>query len=323
MKHHRSPGRLLFSLPVVALMMGCAAISSFAQDAEQQRGRNMVLKVNDGDLDLKSAADLIQDPLDPKLGNGSVAVPSDWPASGISDGDCSATLIGAQVAITAAHCVGHGARLNIKNSGGVTFTGTCHRHPAWSRDSNMSPDVALCLMQPMAGKGLFFESLLLDPIFLRKGQKLLLGGYGCLDLETEKRDEPPRFRIGNAFIGVEAGNLAGWPNWVRTEPATSTATSFACFGDSGGAVYFTAGIDRRGIVAIISAADADKSKPTYKASYLAALATPEILQFIRSWPLSSCELHDGKPQKCKTGDGAPPKICGIDLGASKCRPLPD
>jgi hypothetical protein len=187
----------------------------------------------------------------------------------------------------------------------------------------VSPDVALCLMQPMAKQGLFFESLLLDPAFLRKGQKLLLGGYGCLDLETEDRDKPPRFRIGNAFIGAEAGTLAGWPNWLRTEPATSTATTFACFGDSGGAVYFAPGIDRRGIVAIISAVDADKSKPTYKASYLAVLATSDVLQFIRAWPLSSCEVQDGKPKKCKTADGAPPKICGIDPEATRCRPLPD
>ena len=73
----------------------------------------------------------------------------------------------------------------------------------------------------------------------------------------------------------------------------------------------------------ISAVDDDKSQPTYKASYLVALATPEMQQFIRGWPLSFCEVIDGKPKNCKTADGAPPKICGIDPATTKCRPLPN
>jgi len=322
-KSHHSLGRLFVGLHISALAMGCLTTPTVAQDAGQRDARSLVPKVNDGDLSLQSAAALIQDPLGPKLGNGSVAVPGDWPASGISDSDCSATLIGTQVAITAAHCVGNGARLNIKNADGSSFSGICHRHQSWSRESNLSPDVALCLMQPMAKAGLFFESLLLVPAPLAKGQKLLLSGYGCRDLETQQRDNPPKFRIGNALVNVEAGQLAGWPNWVRTESATSTSMSFACPGDSGGSAYFSPGDGRRAIVAIISAVDADKSQPTYKASYLVALATPEIQKFMRAWPLSSCEMQGDKPKNCKTLDGAPPKICGIDPEATKCRPLPD
>lgn len=322
-KRSYSSWGFLIGLHIAILVMVCSTTPTSAQDTGQKVSRKLIPMVNDGDLSLRSAADLVQDPLGPKLGNGSPAVPGDWPASGISDSDCSATLIGTQVAITAAHCVGNGAKLNIINMDGSRFSGTCDRHKNWSRDSNLSPDVALCLMQPMTKTGLFFESLLLDPAPLAKGQKLLLGGYGCLDLETEERDDPPKFLIGNAFVGVEAGQLPGWPNWLRTEPATSASTSFSCRGDSGGSAYFSPGGERRAVVAIISAVEADKSKPTYKASYLVALATPEIQQFIRVWPLSSCDVLSGRPKNCKTVDGAPPKICGIDTGATKCQPLPN
>lgn len=318
----RSLCGFLVSLHLAMLAMACS-MTIVAQEAGQQAARELIPKVNDGDLNLRSAADLVQDPLGPKLGNGSVAVAGDWPASGISDSDCSATLIGTQVAITAAHCVGNGAKLKIQNSDGSHFSGVCHRHKNWSRDSNVSPDVALCLMQTMTKTGLFFESLLLELAPLAKGQKLLLGGYGCLDLETEERDTPPKFRIGNVFVDAEVGHLSGWPNWLRTEQATSASISFVCRGDSGGSVYYSPVGERRAIVAIISAVDANKSKPTYKASYLVALATPEIQQFIHAWPISSCDISTGQPKNCMTEDGAPPKICGVNSGAIKCRPLPD
>src|SRR5690242_15713661 len=68
-------------------------------------------------LEMTSVEELTQDPAAPKLGNGSVADPSDWPASfiatirmGNQDFYCTSTLIGSRTLLLAAHCVADGGR---------------------------------------------------------------------------------------------------------------------------------------------------------------------------------------------------------------------
>jgi len=267
--------------------------------------------MNDGNLEVDAVPDLPQDPLGPRLGNGVVATPSEWPASAVSK-SCTVTLIGPQALMTAAHCVGNGATVTVHNAGLPAFTGVCTRHSKWSLQ-NLSPDVALCLMEPMARKGLFFESLQLDAVHVASGNRLTLGGYGCTDLETQKQESPPVFRIGPALIATAPGGNTAWPQWLITQPATSGSLSFACPGDSGGAAYRFTPAGVRGIVGVISAVNADKEAVDYRATYIAALATSEIRGFIQKWVGDSAK---------KTEDHKAVRICGVNLFELPCRPSP-
>lgn len=295
---------------VLLLALAWPAIAG-GQGAPAVRAADLAFTVNDGDLVLSAVSDLSQDPFKPKLGNGSVAVPAQWPASLVA-GTCTATLIGPQVLITAAHCVGNGAKVTVKFAAQPEFTGVCTRHERWSL-SNLSPDVALCLMAPMAGTGLYFESVDLDPDRVGNNQLLLLGGYGCRNLETQKAEHPPLFRIGYTVVAYRPGQNSDWPNWVITQPATARTSSFACPGDSGGSVYHLGLNDARRVVGIISAVNANQGQADYKASYLTALAAPEVSRFITSWPATVAE---------KTASKKAPMVCGIDREAPRCRPDP-
>jgi len=295
---------------VLLLALAWPAIAG-GQPATGVRAADLAFTVNDGDLVLSAVSDLSQDPFKPKLGNGSVAVAAQWPASLVA-GTCTATLIGPQVLITAAHCVGNGAKVTVKYASQPAFTGVCTRHESWSLN-NLSPDVALCLMAPMAGNGLYFESVDLDPELVGSNQLLLLGGYGCRNLDTQKIENPPLFRIGYTVVAYRPGQNNDWPNWAITQPATARTSSFACPGDSGGSVYHLGLNDARRVVGIISAVNANKDQADYKASYLTALAAPGVKQFITSWPSKVAG---------QTPSGKAPLVCGIDSEAPRCRPDP-
>src|SRR5690606_31297364 len=73
---------------------------------------------------------------------GTVADPNDWPASPWV-GNCSSTLIGERVLLTAAHCVSNGGTKTF-NIGSTRYTGTCTHHGSYR--SNSTADWALCLL---------------------------------------------------------------------------------------------------------------------------------------------------------------------------------
>lgn len=300
-------------LLAVSMMPHWAQATPGAESAKAPESRTAFprIKVNDGSLEVSAVPDLAQDPLGPRLGNGAVATPSDWPASAVAK-SCTATLIGPQVLLTAAHCVGNGSTVTVRNAGLPDFTGVCTRHSKWSLQ-NLSPDVALCLMAPMARTGLFFESIQLDSTHVASGKRLILGGYGCTDLDKQEDEIPPLFRIGPAVVAIAPGGSATWPQWLTTQPAKTGSLSFACPGDSGGAAYRIPAAGIRGVVGVISAVNDDKLAADYKATYIAALASNEIRNFIQKWVADTAT---------KTVDNKPVRICGVDLFDLPCRPAP-
>lgn len=312
------PHRLWYAVGVASALVAVATMLSPMRamgtghvKASKAHAKDPRIKVNDGNLEVSAVPDLAQDPLGPKLGNGTVATPSEWPASVVAR-TCTATLMGPQVLLTAAHCVGNGATVTVHNKGLADFTGICTRHDKWSLQ-NLSPDVALCLMTPMARTGLFFESVQWDVAHVVAAKRLTLGGYGCTDLDAQKEEDPPIFRIGPAVVATAPGISAKWPQWLITQPAKTGSLSFACPGDSGGAAYRVPPAGVRGVVGVISAVNDDKEAADYKASYIAALASSEIRSFIQTWLAGTA---------ARTEDHKAARICGVDLFELPCRPAP-
>lgn len=293
-------------LSVLTMLVPVQALGAEQPKASLADRKEPRIEVNDGDLEVYAVPDLSQDPFGPLLGNGTVATPSEWPASVVAR-KCSATLIGPRVLLTAAHCVGNAADVRVHNKGLPDFSGVCTRHDKWSRTKNLSPDVALCLMAPMARKGLFFESLQLDVGHVDASQRLTLSGYGCTDPNTHEKEDPPVFRIGPAIVATAPGGSAEWPQWLITEPAKTGSLSFACRGDSGGAAYRVPTRGVRGVVGVISAVNEDK------VTYVAALASSEIRGFIRKWMANTATM---------TADRKSARVCGVDLFELPCRPAP-
>lgn len=296
---------------VLMLLEPVQATGAGHSEASKAHAKDPRVNVNNGNLEVDAVPDLAQDPLGPKLGNGTVATPSEWPASVVAR-SCTATLIGPRVLLTAAHCVGNGANVVVHNKGLADFAGVCTRHDKWSLQ-NLSPDVALCLMAPMARAGLFFESVQLEIGHVAAAKRLTLGGYGCTDLDAQEQEDPPVFRIGPAVVATAPGASAKWPQWLVTQPAKTGSLSFACPGDSGGAAYRVPSAGVRGVVGVISAVNDDKEAADYKATYIAALASSEIRGFIQKWMADTAT---------RTEDHKAARVCGVDLFELPCRPAP-
>jgi hypothetical protein len=269
------------------------------------------IMVNDGDAVFAPVSNLNQDLFQPKVGNGSVANTHQWPATVVTMagglGKCTATFIGPEVLLTAAHCVGEGAKAIVSE---WETSGTCHRQGDWSME-NMSPDWALCRMKSVDRPGLFFERLDLNGEVVKIGTKLTLAGYGCVDLDTQEQENPPVLRIGPVIVEKLPNLDASWGNWIVTVPATHGGGSFVCPGDSGGAVYRQSANGARSIVAIVSAVRADKDMPDYKTSYLSATSVPALRTFVNDWL---------KQQTVSTSTA--PSICGVTASVPRCRATP-
>lgn len=270
--------------------------------------------VNDGDAVFIPVSQRRQDLFQPRVGNGSVADTNQWPATVVTlaggMGKCTATFIGPEVLLTAAHCVGQGAKATIDD---WATTGVCHRQSNWLFGVNMSPDWALCRMKPVSQPGLFFERLNLNDDAVKVGATLMLAGFGCVDLDPENRkdEDPPILRVGSVIVEKLPNLDASWANWIVTVPATHGGASFVCPGDSGGAVYRRSASGARSIVGVVSAVGADKAKPDYKASYVSAMSTPALKAFVAKW-------H----QDQSVAPSTPPSICGMTVDATRCRPNP-
>jgi hypothetical protein len=263
------------------------------------------LVVNNGDIVFRALLDRKQDPLQPKIGNGDVLNTKEWPATVEADSDgipCTGTLLGPEVLLTAAHCVGDDKIATIKFDDKSTVSGKCARHPDWS-ESNRSPDFALCRMTTIDRKGLLFEHLVLDASSITVGSRLFIVGYGCIDLTKQTRDG--LLRGGGTAIKSLPVTAGIWPHWLLTERADESGGSFACPGDSGGAAYIVRSDKSRRVVAVLSAVGDISSEPDYTTSYLSTTGSGALASFLSTW------RKEGKPL-----------VCGLPPNPPKCRPTP-
>jgi len=212
--------------------------------------------------------------------------PADWPVTFIfrtpGSPGCTATAIGSQAVLTAAHC------LAADSSGTLIIDQqqrpvNCSRHPQWPRVG--TADFALCyvdsaLPAPTGG----FESLTFDAAAVVVQTEITLLGFGC------------RFD-GSPGFGLLAEGIAN-AIAVTTESIDTGAGSTLCTGDSGGAAYLATGTyaGRRRVVALNHASDSVHS-------VLSRITHPEFRNWATQWSRTT---------------GA--RLCGLDPAAAGCRP---
>jgi hypothetical protein len=218
---------------------------------------------------------------------------------------CSATLVGPNAVLMAAHCVSEGEKVKL-TFGGVTTKATCHPHPEF-HPQTLQRDVAVCkLTADVTHEQLKYENADVSTI-PQKDSVLMIAGFGC-----DHTDINRTFRVGfvtietaptendDRFTAIGHGALVNSAAQLLKKPTGSPAS--LCGGDSGGATfrYDTAGTGslsgvKRFVVGVNSSVHKDGK------SSIASLGTDGIKAFL----LKHAE------------NGA--KICGITPGVSNCR----
>jgi hypothetical protein len=287
------------------LLLATMAICAAARAAEPMP-EPMSWPAPPASLKMQAVESLDQDPISPKLGNGSVANPAMWPASFIGTYqiggqyfNCTSTLIAPQVLLTAAHC--------IANNGNVTivlktksYSGTCQR-PQNGYPGVLSLDIALCKMD-VDVPAYRYERISLAAGFYKHDMQLVLAGYGCQKVGSPSDKQ---FRTGPAFVQYLPGEFPGRPHWFATFAGVARNDAFICPGDSGGAVYYEqATADRRLIIAVNSHYDTAERG----VSFLTALSAPGVAEFVTNWA-----------DNTKSADGKGQRLCGVHADAQNCR----
>lgn len=200
---------------------------------------------------------------------GRPSVLSNWPATlavtGSSLGNCTATIIGPRVVLTAAHCVRTGWRGEIRWAGAKVSV-RCDRHPRYMGGREF--DVALCLTDTALAfpTGQAPERLSASIAPPAQQAPLLLQGYGC------------RRVGGDGPSGVLwEGDTRVLESAAEARVVTTQGGAAVCFGDSGGAAYERAGDLRRVIIGVNARGD------IVAKSWLTNLAHPDITQFVTAW----------------------------------------
>lgn len=280
------------SLAVISVMfaVGAATASESVPKAVQ----------NQGDLTLSPVESLPQEGTGPVLVGGSEARAVDWPASFYSSAGgskCSATLVGPQALLLAAHCVGNGKRSTISFRE-KDYSGKCtHAEPYKAGAGDDSADYALCFLDTPV-TGLRYETINRDASRLKVNGELILTGYGCTQAPKGNSNQPTGgndgiFRVGTAKITRLPGDIE--PNTILTEDDV-----VVCPGDSGGGSYVQfLGSGRRVLTSV-------NSRVWFpKRSYLSSMTTPIATTFVEGW--------------LKNPDNKGTSICGFNLTGPSCR----
>lgn len=247
-----------------------------------------------------------------KLANGEVADKIHWQGLLVakfeggdgSYGYCTASLIGPNVILTAAHCLDTGGenlvtsvRMN-KSKIGMS----CSSHPAYanappSDGLRAEQDYALCLLEKEI-KEIAYETIDLSNQ-IQVGNQVVMTGYGCTKVRIDRYGElkydqsEDVLRIGVETISAidtspitfEEGNMFYTMSPANTEPTL-------CPGDSGGPVFvltlnanLRAATNRRviGVNSAVSWYRKDLDSETDFYSYFAPLNHLAFRDFLKEW----------------------------------------
>ena len=216
-----------------------------------------------------------------ELIGGTVADPSQWMASPWV-GNCSSTLIGDRVLMTAAHCVSNGGTKSF-SIGTTVYRGTCTHHSSYR--GNSTADWALCRLSSAVPNVPFEVIATSDQAACSVGKSFTWTGYGC---QRWGGGIDGKFRTGAvATIRCPSGN-----NYD-----TITRGSVAlCSGDSGGGGYVVEADGKRYVVGVNSRSN------TTDTSYISSTYVGSFRTWAQTW-----------------GDANGVKICGIHADAQGCR----
>jgi hypothetical protein len=262
---------------------------------------------------------------------------------------CSATMIGSQTLITAAHCIPASRQVSIVLGGEKIDSIGCEVSdsfavPASERDIDVcedggacaaSFDVALCLLKraPVVTK---IETVTTDPSQLAIGARVMLTGFGCTTRSETGGTEGGRTIFTLGWASVRRGPLPQQANYYALTTGASdvgqgsatikSSGSEICPGDSGGGAYMiglnSENLDYRRFLAVNSAVrqvEASSGRWLVKGpSFLVPLSVKPIAELLIDWPTK--KLMTDRKWKDKSYTTSATDICGIgSVQSGLCR----
>jgi V8-like Glu-specific endopeptidase len=203
---------------------------------------------------------------------------------------CSATLIGPGVALTAAHCA-EGDDHIFFTLGGKDYSAFCKIFSG--RDTQRGTgDWALCRVEQDGGVQNIplFETLNHDSSLIKIDAKVLLTGFGFSNIVM----------VAGTF-GRGGATIIETPSATSDEIVTVGATTTP--GDSGSAAFMLNAARNRRIVGVNSNRNA-MTATTPKSSSASSISTETAVKFIKAWMKNHPTLA----------------VCGYTAGAAKCQP---
>jgi len=137
---------------------------------------------------------------------------------------CTASVVGPNVVLTAAHCVDNGAKVSFKHSGLSYTSEGCVHHPGYK--TNKTQDFALCKVKDVAAPWISVNA---SHDFVKVGESLVLSGYGCTNKGGGGGND--------GYLRMGEAKVLQVPNTGSNFDIVSKGVAALCFGDSGGPVF--------------------------------------------------------------------------------------